>query len=153
MRRGGAAISLLLLALLAAPVPARAHVGSPNVFYDGNAGPYPVRVIVRPPVVVPGLAEITVRLREGYPTDQRLKVTVQPVQFKAGLKGAPPPDVAVPVPGAPGTWSGELWLMVASSYSVRVHIQGPAGEGVAQVVRVLAEPSAACWGWTRGLGG
>jgi hypothetical protein len=148
--RRGAAVSILLLALLAAPVPARAHVGSPNVFYDGNAGPYPVRVIIRPPVVIPGLAEITVRLREGYPADQRLKVTVQPVQFQGGLRGAPPPDVAVPVPGAPGTWSGELWLMVASSYSVRVHIQGPAGEGVAQVP-VLAEPIRVL-GMDRGLG-
>jgi hypothetical protein len=150
VRRGGAAFSVLLLALLAAPVPAGAHVGSPNVFYDGNAGPYPVRVIIRPPVVVPGLAEITVRLREGYPPDPRLKVTVQPVQFKAGLEGAPPPDVAVPVPGAPGTWSGELWLMVASSYSVRVHLQGAAGEGVAQVP-VLAEPIRVL-GMDRGLG-
>jgi hypothetical protein len=141
---------VLLLALLAAPVPAGAHVGSPNVFYDGNAGPYPVRVIIRPPVVVPGLAEITVRLREGYAGDRNLRVTVQPVQYKAGLRGAPPPDVAVPVPGAPGTWSGELWLMVASSYSVRVHVQGAAGEGVAQVP-VLAEPIRVL-GMDRGLG-
>ncbi len=141
---------LLALVLLAAPVPAGAHVGSPNVFYDGDAGPYPVRVIVRPPVVVPGLAEITVRLREGSTGDRNLRVTVQPVQYKAGLKGAPPPDVAVPVPGAPGTWSGELWLMVASSYSVRVVVQGAAGEGVAQVP-VLAEPSRVL-GMGRGLG-
>jgi hypothetical protein len=36
----GAAAGMVLLA---------AHVGSPNVFYEGNAGPYPVRVVVRPP--------------------------------------------------------------------------------------------------------
>ncbi|HLI56869.1 MAG TPA: hypothetical protein VKY26_07510, partial [Actinomycetota bacterium] len=98
----------------------------------------------------PGLAEITVRLREGYTGDRNLRVTVQPVQYKAGLKGAPPADVAVPVPGAPGTWSGELWLMVASSYSVRVDVQGAAGEGVAQVP-VLAEPTRVL-GMDRGLG-
>jgi hypothetical protein len=125
----------LVLGLLAAP--ARAHVGSPNVFYDGDAGPYPVRVIVRPPVVIPGLAEITVRLRDGRHAGQ---VTVQPVQYPAGLKGAPPPDAAVPVPGAPATWSGQLWLMTASSYSVRVAVRGPDGEGVAQVP-VPAMPS------------
>jgi hypothetical protein len=39
-----------------------AHVGSPNVFFDGMAGAYAVRVIVRPPQVIPGLAEITVRI-------------------------------------------------------------------------------------------
>ncbi|HEX6898932.1 MAG TPA: hypothetical protein VF789_04430 [Thermoanaerobaculia bacterium] len=124
MRRLGC----LLLFLLAAP--AAAHVGSPNVFFDGDAGPYPVRVIVRPPEVIPGLAEITVRLRDGGRADQ---VTVRPVQWKAGLQGAPPPDVAVPVPGAPGTWTAQLWLMRQSSYSVRVEVKGPAGDGVANV--------------------
>jgi len=126
---------LLLLATFATPS-AHAHVGSPNVFYDGAAGPYPVRVIVRPPVVVPGLAEITVRIQDGRKADQ---VTVQPVQWQAGLKGAPPPDVAVPVPGTPGVWSSQLWLMVSSSY-VRVAVKGPDGEGIAQVP-VAATPS------------
>src|SRR5829696_7324750 len=39
-----------------------AHIGSPNVLFDGTAGPYALRVIVRPPEVVPGLAEVTVRV-------------------------------------------------------------------------------------------
>lgn len=125
---------LLLLALAAGP--ARAHVGSPNVFFDGDAGSYPVRVIVRPPEVIPGLAEITVRLRDGRKVDG---ITVQPVQYKAGFKGAPPPDAAVPVPGAPDTWSAQLWLMRGSSYTVRVAVQGAAGPGEA-LVPVTAMP-------------
>ena len=28
---------------------AAAHIGSPNVLFEGTAGAYPVRVIVRPP--------------------------------------------------------------------------------------------------------
>jgi len=130
-------ILLCVLACVLASAPARAHVGSPNVFYDGAAGPYPLRVIVRPPIVVPGLAEITVRIANGRKAE---RVTVQPVQWKAGLKGAPPPDVAVPVPGAPGVWSSQLWLMVTSSYSVRIQVEGPEGESVAQVP-VAAAPS------------
>jgi hypothetical protein len=140
VREGGGKSRLavfLLLAALATTSAAHAHVGSPNVFYDGAAGPYPVRVIVRPPVVVPGLAEITVRIQDGRQADQ---ITVQPIQWQAGLKGAPPPDVAVPVPGAPGVWSSQLWLMVSSSYSVRIAVKGPDGEGVAQVP-VAATPS------------
>lgn len=133
MRRLG---FLILLTLLA--VPAAAHVGSPNVFFDGDAGPYPVRVIVRPPEVIPGLAEITVRLRDGAPGPAD-GVTVRPVQWRAGIKGAPPPDTAVPVSGAPGTWTAQLWLMEQSSYSVRVHVKGPAGEGTA-IVPVTATP-------------
>jgi hypothetical protein len=122
-------LPFLLLALLSG-TPAAAHVGSPNVFYDGAAGPYPVRVIVRAPVVVPGLAEITVRIQDGRRADE---VSVQPIQWKAGAKGAPPADVATPVPGAPATWSAQLWLMTQSSYSVRVRVKGPAGEGEALV--------------------
>ena len=129
-------VPFLLLALALAAGSARAHVGSPNVFFDGDAGPYPVRVIVRPPVVIPGVAEITVRLRDGRKVDG---VTVQPVQYLAGFKGAPPPDAAVPVPGAPDTWSGQLWLMRGSSYSVRVAVQGPAGPGEV-LVPVTAMP-------------
>ncbi len=128
---------LLVLALLLAAAPARAHVGSPNVFFDGDAGPYPVRVIVRPPAVIPGLAEITVRLRDGRKVDG---VTVQPVEYRAGFKGAPPPDAAVPVPGAADTWSAQLWLMASSSYTVRIEIKGAAGSGVA-LVPVTALPS------------
>lgn len=126
---------LAALTLLLAAAPAVAHVGSPNVFYDGNAGPYPVRVIVRPPLVIPGLAEVTVKLGAAKADE----VTAQPIQWKAGTKGAPPPDVALPVPGAPGTWSAQLWLMVGSSYGVRVHVKGPAGVGEV-LVPVTAVP-------------
>ena len=38
------------------PALAGAHIGSPNVFFDGMAGPYSVRVILRPPAVLPGLS-------------------------------------------------------------------------------------------------
>jgi hypothetical protein len=118
---------LVLIALVA--LVSWGHVGSPNVFFDGAAGPYPVRVIVRPPEVIPGLAEVTVRVKEG--TAER--VTVQPVQWQAGTKGAPPPDVAEPVAGAAGMWTARLWMMTASSYSVQVRVAGPAGEGLAVV--------------------
>ncbi len=139
------ACAVLLLGPAAAP--ARAHVGSPNVFYDGDAGPYPVRVIIRPPVVIPGLAEITVRLRDGGKADQ---VTIQPLQYKSGLRGAPAPDPAQPVPGAPDVWSGALWLMSSGSFSIRVHVQGAGGEG-AVLVPVPAVRSQVL-GMDKGLG-
>src|SRR5262249_25642766 len=45
---------LVVISLVLAIAPAtRAHVGSPNVFFDGQAGPNPVRVILRPPAVLP----------------------------------------------------------------------------------------------------
>jgi hypothetical protein len=138
-------LSVLFVLFLAAT--AQAHVGSPNVFFDGTAGPYPVRVIIRPPEVIPGVAEVTVRLRDAGNADS---VTVQPIQWKAGPKGAPPPDAAQPVPGAPATWTAQLWLMTASSYSVRVHVEGPAGAGHV-LVPVSAMPSRVL-GMDKGLG-
>lgn len=102
-----------------------AHVGSPNVFYEGSAGPYPVRVVVRPPGVIPGLAEISVRVPNG---DVR-RVTVQPVRWDLGTKGAPRPDEALPVAGEPRLWSAELWFMDFGSYSVHVAVEGAAGKG------------------------
>lgn len=130
------------LLLLLFPVALHAHVGSPNVFFDGHAGPHPVRVIVRPPEVVPGVAEITVRVKEGTAD----RVTVQPVYYRTGIEGAPPPDVASPVPGDPGLFTAQLWLMTQGSYTVRVQV----GEGVA-LVPVVTAPTR-LKGMQRGLG-
>ena len=102
-----------------------AHVGSLNVFYEGKAGIYPIRVIIRPPGVVPGLAEITVRsLGEGVE-----KVTVQPVKWDTGPEGSPPPDVAINISGDETMFHSELWLMDFGSYSVNVDVYGEQGHG------------------------
>jgi hypothetical protein len=106
-----------------------AHVGSPNVFYEGSAGPYPVRVVVRTPGVIPGLAEIAVRVPEG---DVR-RVTVRPVRWDLGTEGAPRADEALPVKGEPRLWSAQLWFMDFGSYSVHVTVDGAAGSGTAIV--------------------
>jgi len=148
VRRGLARAALAVAAFLALS----GHVGSPNVYFDGDAGPYPVRVVVRPPVVIPGLAEITVRLRQdgAAPPPAPRRVTVQPVIWTAGKDGAPPPDVAKPVPGDPRLWSAQLWLMTASSYSIRVEMEGAAGRGAAVVP--VATARLARLGMTRSLG-
>src|SRR5438105_4563200 len=64
-----------------------AHVGSPDVFYSGRVGGYDLRVIVRPPEVVPGVALVTVHA----PADVR-RVSIRPVFWRAGTRGAPPAD-------------------------------------------------------------
>ncbi|HEV2852597.1 MAG TPA: hypothetical protein VHC97_07310 [Thermoanaerobaculia bacterium] len=138
---------LLFVLLVLAGTPSWAHVGSPTVIFDGDAGPYPVRVIIRPPDVIPGLAEVTVRTRDGR---EPRAVTVQPIQWQAGPKGAPPPDAARPVPGAPATWTAQLWLMTSSSYSVRVHVEGPAGQGT--VLVPVSAVRSRILGMSRGLG-
>ncbi len=111
-------------------LPLAGHVGTLDVFFEDAAGPYPIRVVVRPPGVVPGEAEITVRVLGG--TAQR--VTIQPFAWDADPEsGAPPADPAVPVPGETGLFSSSLWLMTAGSYSVRVEVSGAEGSGVVNV--------------------
>ena len=111
------------------------HLGSPDTWFQGNAGPYPVRVVVRLPGVVPGLAQIDMTVTgEGVE-----KVTARPIIFDAGKEGAPPADVAKPVPGRPGSYHAELWFMTPGSFSVDVEVTGSRGTGVA-VVPVAAVP-------------
>ncbi len=78
-----------------------------------------MRVIVRPPGVVPGLASIDVRVL----TNGVRRVTVLPVHWRAGVTGAPPPDVARLVEGEPNLYHAELWLMARGAYSVHVSIE------------------------------
>jgi hypothetical protein len=126
MKMRAGIVTALAGALLGAV--AHAHVGSPNVFYQGDAGPYPVRVVVRPPGVVPGLAEISVRIADEHAGSVR-RVAALPVYWNAGRKGSPSPDVAVPVRGQPNLFSTTLWLMKAGAYSVDVLVEGERGEG------------------------
>jgi len=102
-----------------------AHIGSPNVFFEGKAGEYPVRAVIRPPQVVPGLAEINVRV-PGVPVE---RVTVLPVFSRAGREGAPPPDEARLVRGESNLYSAALWLMKPGAYSVDITIEGSQGRG------------------------
>ena len=108
------------------------HVGSKNVFFSGDAGPYPVSVVVRPPDVVPGLAEISVRIPGG--AGEVDLVTVRPMRWDAAPEGgAPPADPAVPVPGDPELYSAELWLMTVGAYRIEVTVEGSRGTGTASV--------------------
>jgi hypothetical protein len=123
-RWAGTAVAAAV-ALLAA-----GHVGSPDTVFEGAAGPYRIRVIVRPPGIVPGQAEITVRILSG--PDVRA-VQVLPLRGGRPTAEEPPPDSARSVPGDPRVFSAQLWLMESGAYSIRVDIVGAAGAGRAVV--------------------
>jgi hypothetical protein len=110
------------------PGAAFAHIGSQSVLYETHTSPVPMRVIIRPPGVVPGLAEIDVRVL----TNGVKRVTVLPVHWRAGVEGAPPPDVAEPVKGEPDLFHAQLWLMARGAYSVHVHVETT--NGAAKVI-------------------
>jgi hypothetical protein len=84
-----------------------------------------VRVSIRVPSVVPGLAEISVRVFTNCVT----RVTALPIFGRAGLKGSPPPDVCKPVPGEANLFHSQLWLMARGAYSVNVAVESVHGSG------------------------
>jgi hypothetical protein len=103
-----------------------AHVGSPDVFYEGNAGPYRLLVTIRPPVVIPGVAEVEVRSTSN---DVR-EVRVVPLPLRGpGAKFAPTPDIAQRSKDDPQFYTGSLWMMGFGSWQVRVRAEGSQGSG------------------------
>jgi hypothetical protein len=125
---------------------ARAHIGDQNVFFEGKAGPYPVRIIIRPPGVIPGLAEISVRVE----TNGIQRVSVLPMHWKTSRQGAPPADEAKPVRGETNLFSGELWFMRDGAQSVEVEVTGAMGAG--KVIVPVNAVATRVLGMTRGLG-
>jgi hypothetical protein len=119
------ALQVLTAAAVLLPAAAQAHVGSPDVLFEGAAGPYAALVRVRPPDVVPGTAEVTVRVTQGEVS----RVTLNPIYFETGKQGAPRADEARPVPGEPRLFSGQIWMMEFGSSSVVVTLDGAAGHG------------------------
>jgi hypothetical protein len=113
-----------------------AHVGSPDTFFSGTAGPYNVRISVRLPGVIPGRAQVTVRLPDSRDATA-YRVGVRAGQWNVGLDGSPPPEPAIPVPGDATLYAAEIWFMTASSYQMAVDVHGPAGSGTA-IVPVMA---------------
>lgn len=112
--------ALLLLLLLLLPSLAQAHVGSPNVYFEGKAGEHPVRVTIRPPPALPGPAQIDVHA-EGEIT----RVSVRGVFFAAGDSAAPPAIEAERVAGGQGLFHTVLWLLRKGAYSIQVQVESP----------------------------
>ncbi len=115
-------IFLSVLLLLGAPL--MAHIGSPDVFFEGDAGPYKLLVTIRPPQVIPGVAELEIRslsadVRQVHIVPLRLAATAQ--QF------TPVPDLARPSREDPQYYTGSLWLMATGSWKVRVDVDGARG--------------------------
>src|SRR5258706_6772261 len=108
---------------------AEGHVGSPNVFFEGQAGPHPLRVVIRPPAVLPGMAQVDVRVGAGGVTN----VLIQATLFEAGTEAAPAPIRAEAVAGETNLFNAVLWLLRNGSYSVKVTVESQQGRGTVGV--------------------
>jgi hypothetical protein len=120
----------LLVLLLVQGSTLAAHVGSPDVFYEGRAGAYRLLVAIRTPPVVPGVAEIEVRVLDGAPRT----VHVVPLRLQGpGAVFAPVADLARQSTDDPRAFTAGLWMMVAGSWQVRITVEGDAGRGQTSV--------------------
>jgi len=119
------ALLSVIFVLLGASV-ARAHIGSPNILFEGKAGSYSVRVAIRPPATLPGVAKVNVRIGGGDVT----RVMLQAAPWEARDDAVPAPKLAMPVTGEAGLFDAELWFLTTGSYRVRVTVEGSLGTAV-----------------------
>lgn len=101
-----------------------AHIGSPDSWFEGNAGPYHVVVNVQMPSVIPGIATIYTRV-----VGDTVHQVSSMINVYDASAGTPPPDVGAAVPGVPGQYQTRLWIMASGSNSVTVRVRGARGDG------------------------
>ena len=113
----------LLLILLTAP--GGAHIGSPDAFFEGDAGPYHLFVTIRKPPVVPGVAEFELR----SPADD-----IKDVRIALGDAGRfdesllPVPDQAIQSKADPQSFTSGIWLMSDGAMIAKVWLDGAKGK-------------------------
>ena len=131
MRRGlrlrGAGLLLFLSGTLLGGARAWAHVGSPDVYAEGTAGPYKLSVVIRPPLVIPGVAEVDVRVLS--PGVHRILIAPLALVGEAS-KHPPAPDAMKVTAGDPNYFTGQLWIMAPGSWQIRIAVDGDQGHGV-----------------------
>lgn len=116
----------IVVAVLFAELSVCAHVGSPDVYFEGDAGPYHLYVTVRVPQVIPGIAEIQVRSE----SNDVSRIEIVPMRLSGPGSNLPPvPDIAERSKQDTQFFTGNLWLMEFGALKVRVTAEGSKGRG------------------------
>ena len=113
------------LALVLVTSAAFAHVGSPDVYFESDAGPYHLLVTVNPPPMIPGVAQVQIEVTSGMANG----ITITPVYVNGKDHGLPPAADTME-PSADSHWfSGKVWLMESGVWNLRAEVAGPQGIG------------------------
>jgi hypothetical protein len=137
----------LAFCLLFLPLTGTAHVNSPDVYFDGYAGPYHLLVTLRPPAVVPGVAQVQIR----SVSNDVNEIKILPLRMiGVGAKMAPLPDPAKRSADDPQLFTGSLWIMVRGSWKVQIQVTGQ--KGIAQLDVPLPAVSTSSQPMHAGLG-
>jgi hypothetical protein len=106
--------------------PASAHVGNPDVYFQGVAGPYHLIVTVRTPQMIPGIADVEILSA----TPGISKITVVPTYIVGpGAKYPPLGDLLTQSKEDSQYFSGKIWLMESGSWQILVQVEGAQGAG------------------------
>src|SRR4030088_1435603 len=81
------------------------HVGSPNVYFEGNAGPYHLLVTVAPPPMVPGVAQVEIRVISGTVNS----ISIAPVFVNGKDQGLSPTPDLMQRAADPQSYTGNVW--------------------------------------------
>ena len=142
--------------------PAHAHVGSPDIYAEGSAGPYRLFVTIRPPTVIPGVAEIEVRVVPDTPVPDVTAPNKASDATVSGIQIAPipltgeaskHPPVADPMKQSTTDkqfFTGALWIMAPGSWQVRFTVAGNQGAGLLSIP--VPATSSSTQGMQAGLG-
>lgn len=119
-------LALACIAVLLLIAPAWAHVGNPDVYFQGAAGPYHLVITIRTPQMIPGTADVEILSA----TPGISKITVVPLYIVGpGAKYPPVGDLLAQSKEDPQYFSGKIWLMESGSWQVRVQVEGAQGAG------------------------
>jgi hypothetical protein len=119
-------LALALLAGLLLIAPVSAHVGNPDVYFQGTAGPYQLIITIRTPQMIPGTADVEILSA----TPGISKITVVPLYIVGpGAKYPPVGDLLAQSKEDPQYFFGKIWLMESGSWQVRVQVEGSQGAG------------------------
>jgi len=126
MKRGHAVFGLFL----ACTSMAYAHVGSPDIYAEGQAGPYKLFIVIRPPLVIPGVADVEVRGE----TSGINQILITPIPMVGEAAAHPPVAEAMGQPSRDRQFfSGHLWIMASGSWRIRFSVSGAQGSGVLSI--------------------
>lgn len=114
----------LVLITFLLPLPVVAHVNSPDVYFDGAAGPYRLLVTIQPPAVIPGVAEIQIRSAD----NDLEQIRILPLKM-IGANLPPTPDLAERSASDPQLFRSKLWIMARGSWKVQIEAGGWKGPG------------------------
>ncbi len=122
--------TLLVIALLLPSALAYAHVGSADVYYEGDAGPYHLFVTVRMPKVIPGVAEMQVR--SASPDVHTIQVVLLRLTGP-GSNFPSTPDIAQRSKEDPQFFVSNLWFMEYGALQLRIQADGSKGKAALSV--------------------